>query len=143
VDQITVLICEMDNICISFGRASCVEVAHVVCTKTHFLVAQLHAGNVSIPRFLNPLTPKLNPSAHRCLTRFVTRDFASLTVPFVNVCVKTPQMQQIFIQFINYVWYLLHVLALYCHPQGEFLVPSERCSIEEQSIEYSGWACCA
>jgi hypothetical protein len=22
-------------------------------------------------------------------------------------------------------------------------VPSERCSIEEQSIEYCGWACCA
>jgi hypothetical protein len=25
---------------------------------------------------------------------------------------------------------------------GAFLVPSERCSIEEQSIEYCGWACC-
>jgi hypothetical protein len=25
--------------------------------------------------------------------------------------------------------------------QGAFLVPSERCSIEEQSIEYYGWAC--
>jgi hypothetical protein len=38
-------------------------------------------------------------------------------------------MQQSFIQFINYVWYLLHVSALHCHPQGAFLVPSERCSI--------------
>jgi hypothetical protein len=25
---------------------------------------------------LNPLTPELNPSAHRCLTRFFTGDFA-------------------------------------------------------------------
>jgi hypothetical protein len=33
----------------------------------------------------------------------------------------------------------LHVSALHCHHQGPFLVPSERCSIEEQSIEYCGW----
>jgi hypothetical protein len=50
-------------------------------------------------------------------------------------------MQQLFIRFINYVWYLLHVSALHCHPQGAFVVPSERCSIEEQSIVYCGWAC--
>src|SRR5215510_16612941 len=49
-------------------------------------------------------------------------------------------MQQLFIQFINYVWFLLHVSALHCHLQGAFIVPSERCSIEEQSIEYCG--CC-
>src|SRR5215469_9122085 len=30
----------------------------------------------------------------------------------------------------NNVWYLLHVSALHCYPQGGFLVPSERCSIE-------------
>jgi hypothetical protein len=35
---------------------------------------------------------------------------------------------------------ILHVSALHCHSQGAFLVPSERCSVEEQSIEYSGWA---
>jgi hypothetical protein len=29
---------------------------------------------------------------------------------------------------------LLHVSALHCHLQGAFLVPSERCSIEEQPI---------
>jgi hypothetical protein len=34
------------------------------------------------------------------------------------------QKQQLFIQFINYVWYLLYVSALHCHPQGAFLVPS-------------------
>jgi hypothetical protein len=49
------------------------------------------------------------------------------------------QIQRLFIQFINYVWYLLHVSALHCHPQGAFLVPSERCSIEEQSIKCYGW----
>jgi hypothetical protein len=47
---------------------------------------------------------------------------------------ENQQKQQTFIQFINYVWYLLHVLALHCHLHGAFLVPSERCSIEEQSI---------
>src|SRR5215469_15231147 len=53
---------------------------------------------------------------------------------------KNQQIHQLFIQFINYVWKLLHVSALNCHLQGAFLVPSERCSIEEQSIEYCG--CC-
>src|SRR5215475_2074255 len=52
--------------------------------------------------------------------------------------VKSQQIHQLFIQFINYVCQLLHVSALHCHLQGAFLVPSERCSIEEQSIEYCG-----
>jgi hypothetical protein len=90
---------------------------------------------------VNPLTPELNPFAQRCLTRFFTGDFASGTVNFVNICVKNQQIHQVFIQFINYVWLLLYVSPLHCHPQGTFLVPSERCSIEEQSIEYCGWAC--
>jgi hypothetical protein len=56
--------------------------------------------------------PELNPSAHRCLTRFFAGDFA-WTVHFINICVKNQQMQQLFIhdellkeiiQFINYVW---------------------------------------
>jgi hypothetical protein len=47
-----------------------------------------------------PLMPQLNPSAQGCLTRFFTGDFASLTVHFVNVCVKNQQIQQLFIQFI-------------------------------------------
>jgi hypothetical protein len=51
--------------------------------------------------------PELNASAQRCLTRFFNGDFASLTVHLVNVCVKNQQIQQLFIQFINYVWYLL------------------------------------
>jgi hypothetical protein len=88
---------------------------------------------------INPLTPELNRSAQRCLTRFFTGDFASLTAHFVNISVKNQQIHQLFIKFINYVWYLLHVSALHCHSQGAFLVPSERCSIEEQSTEYCGW----
>jgi hypothetical protein len=48
--------------------------------------------------------------------------------------VKNQQMQQLFIQFINYKWQLLHVPALHCHFQGAFIVHSERRSIEEQSI---------
>jgi hypothetical protein len=91
---------------------------------------------------LKPLTPELNSSAQRCLTRFFTGDFASWTVHFVNICVKNQQIHQLFIHFINYIWLLLHVSALHCHPQGAFLVPSERCSIEEQSIEYCGRVCC-
>src|SRR5215510_964399 len=54
-------------------------------------------------------------------------------------CVKNQQIHQLFIQFINYAWQLLHVSALHCHLLGAFLVPSERCSIEEQSIELCGW----
>jgi hypothetical protein len=53
---------------------------------------------------VNPLTPELNPSAQRCLTRFFTRCFASWSVHFVNICVKNQQTHQLFIQFINYVW---------------------------------------
>jgi hypothetical protein len=53
---------------------------------------------------INLLTPELNPSAQRCLTWFFTGDFASWTVHFVNICVKNQQMQQLLIQFINYVW---------------------------------------
>jgi hypothetical protein len=55
---------------------------------------------------------------------------------------ENQQIQQLLIQFINYVKYLLYVSVLHCHLQGAFLVPSERCSIEEQPIEYCGWACC-
>jgi hypothetical protein len=46
---------------------------------------------------------------------------------------QNQQIYQLFIQFINYVWQLPHASAIHGHPQGAFLVPSERCSIEEQS----------
>jgi hypothetical protein len=45
-------------------------------------------------------------------------------------------MQQLFIQYINYVWYLLQVSALHCHPQEAFLVPSERYSSEERVVAW-------
>src|SRR5215469_7739666 len=44
-------------------------------------------------------------------------------------CMKNQQMHQLFIQFINYVWQLLHVSALHCHLQGAFVVPSENAQL--------------
>jgi hypothetical protein len=32
------------------------------------------------------------------------------------------------LQFISYVWWLIHVSALYFHPQGSILEPSESCA---------------
>jgi hypothetical protein len=54
--------------------------------------------------YLNPLTLEINPSGQRCLMRFFTGDFASCTMHFVDICMKNQQMQQLLIQFINYVW---------------------------------------
>jgi hypothetical protein len=83
----------------------------------------------------------LNPLSPNDLYRRRAVSPLKIKIP-VKICVKSQQIHQLFIQLINYVWYLLHVSALNCHLQGAFLVPSERCSIEEQSIEYCGWACC-
>jgi hypothetical protein len=33
-----------------------------------------------------------------------TRYFASWTAHFINICAKNQQVQELFIQFINYVW---------------------------------------
>jgi hypothetical protein len=41
----------------------------------------------------NPLTPEINHSAQRCLTRFLLQIL--LLVHFVNICVKNQQMQQL------------------------------------------------
>jgi hypothetical protein len=46
---------------------------------------------------VNPLTPELNPTAQRSLTRFFTGDFASWGVYFVNICVKYQQIHQLLI----------------------------------------------
>jgi hypothetical protein len=51
-----------------------------------------------------PFNTGINPFAQRCLTRFFTGDFASWTVHFINICMKNQQIQQLFIQFTNYVW---------------------------------------
>jgi hypothetical protein len=63
----------------------------------------------------NPLTPKLNPSAQRCLTRFFTGNFSSWTVNFVNICVKNQQIHQLFIQFIIYgsSYMFRHYIAIF------------------------------
>jgi hypothetical protein len=51
-------------------------------------------------------------------------------------------------KYTNYLFSLLimygssYMFRPFCHLQGAFLVPSEGCSIEEQSIEYCGWVCC-
>jgi hypothetical protein len=53
---------------------------------------------------INPLTLELNPSSQRCLMKFFTGDFASWTaISLIYVYVKNQQIQQLFIQFINYV----------------------------------------
>jgi hypothetical protein len=110
-----------------YGYGECVvTLANEIKTSQAFLSPVGTFGK------LNSLTQELNPFAQRCLRRFFTGNFAFWTVHFVNICVKNQQIHQLFLQFINYVWYLLHVSALHCHPQGAFLVPSERRSIDEQ-----------
>jgi hypothetical protein len=67
------------------------------------------------PGLFNPLTPELNPSAQRFLTRFITADFSSRTVHFVNVCVKNQQMQQLFICLLimyGICYMLRHYIAI-------------------------------
>jgi hypothetical protein len=54
--------------------------------------------------FFNLLMPELNPSTQHCLARFFTGDFVSWTMHFVNILLKNQQTQQLFSQFINYVW---------------------------------------
>jgi hypothetical protein len=77
------------------GRLNTGHLDVVISVKWHIYLLQ---------STINSLTPKLNLSAQRCLTRFFTRDFVSWTVNFVNICVKNQQMQQLLFHFINYVW---------------------------------------
>jgi hypothetical protein len=44
----------------------------------------------------------------------------------LSMWVKNQKNTPIIHSIFNYVWQLLHVSALYCHPKGAFLVPSER-----------------
>jgi hypothetical protein len=55
-------------------------VKYIFCIKWETKQAEWH---------INHLTPELNLSAQRCLTRFFTGDFASWTVHFVHIRVKT------------------------------------------------------
>jgi hypothetical protein len=93
------------TVCFHWSR----RIGMMINTCHTFATAVLSAPLLS--SLFNRLMPELNPSAQRCLTRSFTGDFASSTAHFVNihVWVKNQQMQQLFIQFINYVWYLIHV----------------------------------
>jgi hypothetical protein len=61
---------------------------------------------------------------------------------------ENQQIHELLIQFINFIWYLLHVSALHCHPQRVFsyrihtgihtLEPSESCSIRD-SVDKILW----
>jgi hypothetical protein len=73
-----------------------------VCRSLRYCVTLI--TRIRHHKYFNPLTPELNPSAQRCLMRFLTGYFVSWTVHFVNICVKSQQIHQLFIQFINYVW---------------------------------------
>jgi hypothetical protein len=48
-----------------------------VLVQSAAVTAYVIGWNVIDKRCINPLTPELNPSAQRCLTRFFTGDFAS------------------------------------------------------------------
>jgi hypothetical protein len=61
-----------------------------------------------------------NLASYVCILYIYGRDFLLgilLLEPciFVNICVKNQQIHQLFIQFINYVWYIQHVPELNCH----------------------------
>jgi hypothetical protein len=60
-------------------------------------------------RHVNSLTPELNPSAQRCLTRFFTGDFASLNTAFRKYMHETPTNATI----IHSVYYL-YMIAPTC-----------------------------
>jgi hypothetical protein len=47
-----------------------------------------------------PITPELNPSAQRCMTRLFTGELASWAVHFVNIYVKNQQIHQLFLRFL-------------------------------------------
>jgi hypothetical protein len=49
---------------------------------------------------------------------------------------RLKQIHKLFIQFINYVWQLLHVSALHCHPQGAFhnILSTAQLSISQKAL---------
>jgi hypothetical protein len=101
---------ELVNCILGFGMAATViarlhRISPHTNTHTHHYtptspsVCKLPCGHAAFPigifplmlcksYFIDPLTQELYPSAQRCLTRFVTGDFASWTVHFVNIRVK-------------------------------------------------------
>jgi hypothetical protein len=77
--------------------------------KTLLQCAQTHLSTE-----ISPLTPELNPSAQRCLTRFFTGEFGSWTVHFVHVC-KTNKCNNYSFSLIMYgVPYMFrHYIAIF------------------------------
>jgi hypothetical protein len=70
---------------------------------------------ISRVRLLNSLT--FNAGIKSLLAtvpgEIFTWKFASWTMIFINICVKNQQIQQLFIQFINYVSYMFwHYIAI-------------------------------
>jgi hypothetical protein len=53
------------------------DVKRTVIKPTERLLGSVAAPNTKLLPPFNPLTPELNPSVQRCLTRFFTGDFAS------------------------------------------------------------------
>jgi hypothetical protein len=49
----------------------------ILLVNNVFSTYKLQYYNKRASNIINPLTPELNPSAQRCLTRFFTGDFAS------------------------------------------------------------------
>jgi hypothetical protein len=88
---------------------------YMVCKQRAMELYQEERGKAPENTVINPSTLELNPSAQRCLTRFLYWGFC----------------------YFNRV-----VLTFSAVPQEEDFEPSERCSIEEQSIEYCRWAFC-
>jgi hypothetical protein len=72
-------------------------------------------------RILLPFNAGIKSLRTKLPDEIFTGDFSSWTVHFVNICLKTQQIHQLFIQFVNYVCKTLHVSALHCHHQGVFL----------------------
>jgi hypothetical protein len=95
-----------DQVCMHFSYPCKFFTIHLFHSAAHNHYSNIRKGikTLKLHHKINPLTPELNPSAQRCLTRFIPGDFASWTIHFVNICVKTQQIRQLFIQFINYVW---------------------------------------
>jgi hypothetical protein len=125
---------------------SCTVLLKLAVTYSLMRTSTRMWGELIFVYWFNPLTPELNPSAQRCLTRFFTVNFASLEpcISFIYAW-KTNRYTKLFIQFINYVWYLLHVSALHCHLQGAYLGPTQTCTIEQLSEATSNapwsWQC--
>jgi hypothetical protein len=96
------------------GRSHYVVSSHRLLSEDHnFSTSGRHSlpqqvpcdRELLFPWVFNPLTAELGKYLRATLPdETFNGDFASWTVHFVNMCVKNQQMQQLFIQFINYVW---------------------------------------